>query len=261
MKNLSRNKLAELRTLQRRKFREKLLLSFVEGENAVREILQSNASVKYLVYNEAKHAEMKAKLAPDNIEEFVLDDAEFSTVCNTVNSQGVLAVVEFPTFVKLADVNKYKKILVLDKIQDPGNVGTLIRSAAAFGIELIVSLSGTAELMNPKVIRASAGLLWQMKFAQNIGQAAFSEKIREKKFNVFVADMDGADFYDISIETPWMLVLGNEGAGVSEEFIHENEAHLKKIRIAHKNSVESLNVGVAGSIILSWMHKQEMNDR
>ena len=71
--------------------------------------------------------------------------------------------------------------------------------------------------------------------------------------------MNGDDFYDCSIEKPWMLVLGNEGAGISNEFEIGNEKNWKKIRIGHKNIVESLNVGVAGSIILSWMHKQEMD--
>ena len=259
MKNLSRNKLAELRSLQHRKFREKLQLSFVEGENAVAEILRSHASVKYMVYNESKYAELTVKLAPDKIDEFVLDDEEFSTVCNTVNSQGVLAVVEFPTFVGIDDIDKYTKILVLDRIQDPGNLGTLIRSAAAFGVELIVSLTGTTELMNPKVIRATAGILWRMKFMQNIEPAEFLEYDSVRKFNGFVADMNGDDFYDCSIEKPWMLVLGNEGAGISNEFEIGNEKNWKKIRIGHKNIVESLNVGVAGSIILSWMHKQEMD--
>ena len=263
MKNLSRNKLAEVRSLQHRKFREKLRLSFVEGENAVGEILRSHALVKYLVYSDEKHKEMHAKFAgviPKEIEQFVLDDAEFNTVCATVNSQGVLAVVEFPTFVRIEDIDKYKKILVFDRIQDPGNVGTLIRSASAFGVELIISISGTAELMNPKVIRASAGLLWQMKFAQNIGQAAFSEKIREKTFNVFVADMNGDDFYDCSIEKPWMLVLGNEGAGISNDFKIMDNKNWQKIKISHEKNVESLNVAVAGSIILSWLHKQEMGN-
>ncbi len=263
MKNLSRNKLAELRSLQNRKFREKLHLSFVEGENAVGEILSSNAQVKYLVYNDGKHAEMKAKLAdvlPDGIEEYLLDDAEFSTVCNTMNSQGVLAVVEFPTFVRIEEIDKYNKILVLDRIQDPGNVGTLIRSAAAFGVELIISISGTAELMNPKVLRASAGLLWQMKFTQNTNPAALLEYLREKMLNVFVADMDGEDFYDCSIEKPWMLVLGNEGAGISDEFKVEDDKKWQKIKISHEKNVESLNVGVAGSVILSWIHKQEMGN-
>ena len=91
MKNLSRNKLAEVRSLQHRKFREKLSLSFVEGENAVAEILRSHALVKYLVYSDEKHKEMHAKFAgviPKEIEQFVLDDAEFNTVCATVNSQG-----------------------------------------------------------------------------------------------------------------------------------------------------------------------------
>jgi len=257
MKMLSKIKLAELRSLRSRKFREKLRLSFVEGEIAVREILAGTAKVKYLVFSESKRADLSAKFET-KAESFNLSDAEFAEISDTVNSQGVLAVLEYPQLVEMNAIEKFDKILVFDGVQDPGNVGTLIRSAAAFGVELIVALSGTAEIMNPKVLRSAAGHIYKLKFVQGVKTKEFAEFITEKNFNAFAADMQGEDIYSCSFESPWMLILGNEGAGISDDFRNEK---IQLVKISHDKNVDSLNVGVAGSVILSWIYKQGHGNR
>ena len=260
MNLLSKIKHAELRSLRSRKFREKLRLSFVEGEIAVREILSSKAKIKYLLFSESKSEQLVAKFGDvlsKETEVFYLADAEFAEISDTVNSQGVLAVFQFPKFAQLQDLTNFNKILVFDGVQDPGNVGTLIRSASAFGVELIIALTGTAEILSPKVLRSAAGLIYSLKFTQSIKQNEFAKFIHASNFNVFAADMHGEDIYSTSFAQPWMLILGNEGAGISDEFKNDK---IKPVKISHDINVDSLNVSVAGSVILSWIYKQGMKD-
>lgn len=147
---------------------------------------------------------------------------------------------------------KGNRILLLDKIQDPGNLGTIIRSSVAFNIDTIVLSPDTVDLYNPKVIRSTEGMLFHINIIQKDLVNTIKE-LKEKSFKIYGTDViDGTDINDLTNtdKTKFALVVGNEGNGVSKELydLFDDVLH-----ISMNENVESLNVSVATSIILYEM--------
>lgn len=144
-------------------------------------------------------------------------------------------------------------VLILDRIQDPGNMGTIIRSAAAFNIDTIIVGEGSVSIYNPKVVRASEGMLFHLNIIE--GNAYdYLKKLKEKNYTIYSTDVNGGDelsscnFVGLSA-----IVIGNEGAGVSQDLSNLSD---KKLYINMTENVESLNVGVATSIILYVLNEK-----
>jgi TrmH family RNA methyltransferase len=141
-------------------------------------------------------------------------------------------------------------VLVLDRLQDPGNAGTLIRSAVAFGVTGVLAMEGTVDLTSPKVIRASAGLVFALPLLQKATSESLSSLIEAGCRLLGTTGAVGTPSYrSVSFREPCALVLGNEGQGLSPAFSQTPNWQLVTIPMAER--VESLNVGVSGSIILA----------
>ena len=136
-----------------------------------------------------------------------------------------------------------KRILILDKIADPGNLGTLLRTALALNWDGVVFTPGTVDPFNDKALRASKGALFSLPYAQ-----LSIEEVTEfvKPLYTYVADLQGASLSEMHFEQPLALILSNEGAGPDTWAT----SHAKKISIPMQNGVESLNVAISGAIIL-----------
>lgn len=174
----------------------------------------------------------------------IFGDELFSSISDTVTSQGMIAVFPFPEFGASADVVPF--LLVVDGIQDPGNLGTLIRSAAAAGVTRVIALPGTVDPWSPKTVRAAAAAHFLIPI-DTLPLPAFVESLPEG-VSIVAADAFGATRYDeVDFRGPLALVVGNEGAGLAAE-VQELAGQLVSIPLA--NAVESLNAGVAGSILL-----------
>lgn len=165
----------------------------------------------------------------------------FNHFTNTITSQGVIALVKLKQKEVLSPKGNF---LILDRVQDPGNVGTLIRSAVGAGF-LDIYLINCARVNNPKTIRSTMGAIFKANFYEVNQEFLNTLKIWNKP--IYVADMDGSDIYNMSFEDNCGIVVGNEGKGVSQEL--EQIANLK-IKIPMLNGLESLNAGVSGSIIM-----------
>lgn len=185
-----------------------------------------------------------------------LDRELFNRLSGTEHSQGIIAVAEKNRYSEDEFVRAAAKgnILVMDRLQDPGNIGTIIRTAEAAGYKGIMMISGSGDVYAPKVVRAAAGSLFRMPIinVRNVTDAVkligrMDKKIivtsLEAKMNCFEADMSE----DIA------LVIGNEGRGVSEGFI--NSSHMK-VKIPMEGSIESLNAAVAAGILMYQSHKK-----
>ena len=157
-------------------------------------------------------------------------------VCNKINSKGIIG----------------NKVLLLDGIQDPGNLGTIIRSSVAFGVDTIILSEDTVDLYNPKVIRATEGMFCHINIISMDLEEAIS-KIKSMGIKVYGTNVvDGVDVCTITDKKSYALIVGNEGNGVKEKIQEMSDMNLY---IPMKDKCESLNVGVACSILLYELGK------
>jgi RNA methyltransferase, TrmH family len=186
---------------------------------------------------------------------YELDPTAFRTVQSTETSQGVIALVR-PRQYDLADVmaGENPLIVVLTRLQDPGNVGTILRVAESFGVAGCLATVGTASAINSKTVRASAGSLFRLPHIWNVDLKQTVAALKTSKIHVVGTSpsaVDTIDWWDW--RKPSAILIGNEGSGLSDEEIHACDALL---RIPHRPAVESLNSAVAVSIILYEAYKQ-----
>jgi TrmH family RNA methyltransferase len=154
---------------------------------------------------------------------------------------------------KKEDTNNIgKHIMMLDEIQDPGNLGTIIRSALAFNIDTLILSNNSVDLYNPKVIRASQGMIFHL----NIITCDLIDKIHELKednYQIIGSDVNGGtDIKNFEKEDKFVIIMGNEGQGISKEILDLCDTF---VHINMSDKCESLNVGVAAGIILYELDK------
>lgn len=174
-------------------------------------------------------------------------DRELKRISDTEHPQGILLVVEEPTDAGelLAGVDS-PRVLVLDGIQDPGNAGTLIRSARAFGLDGVLALDGTVDPFNPKVVRASAGALAHIPVFRR-RWPELDPWLAGRKVPLLVAGAKGEDVRGIVVPASWALAVGNEGSGVSKEALARAS---QVVGVPMAPAADSLNAGLAGAILL-----------
>ncbi len=179
---------------------------------------------------------------------YVVEKNIFNQGCATEAPQGVAALVQPPT-VTLDTIlrGSHPLLVILDGIQDPGNLGTILRSAEAFGASGVLLLPGTVSPWNQKAMRASAGSVFRVPVVQ-LADIDTLAQLRAQKISIYAAvAQSGIDAAEISLDSPTALLIGNEGAGISAAALTYAE---KKIQIDCPGPVESLNAGVAASILL-----------
>ena len=231
-----------LRESSVRKERQQYL---IEGFHLVCEALKQGVVVTIFATHEGL-AKIKHKLNP-KIEVFLVSEQVAQKLSATVTSQGIFAICKMPK----VKVDYAKNILLLDRIQDPGNVGTLIRSAASFGFATVIACPKTVSFYNDKVLRATQGNI----FAINLVRDYLIKVINDLKSSNYLIvgtnlhddnakPLQKAKFYD---NQKYALIIGNESKGISPELLDLIDLN---VNIEMNNSVESLNAGVAGSVIM-----------
>lgn len=175
---------------------------------------------------------------------------QFCSIANTQSTQGVIGVVTLPSDSYAPALPRLcgKKILILEDIQDPGNVGTLLRTAAAFDFHGAILTQQCADPFSAKAAQASAGALLSLWIRRTDRWYTLLLKLKEKGFSVTAADMDGKAEISVLKKEKIVLALGNEGSGLSEK-IRNSADSLFRISI-NDQIVESLNVGSAGAICM-----------
>ncbi|HEU4990234.1 MAG: RNA methyltransferase [Gemmatimonadota bacterium] len=223
-----------------------------EGVRAVEELLRSpivprGILVAPQLLDAPRGAALRQAIAQSGapVEEVAARD--FHTAADTDSPQGVLAIAPIPQR-SLSDVAAADglRVLVLDALQDPGNVGTILRTAAALGATATVALPGTVDLWNAKVVRSAMGALFHHTCLSDSWDAVDALRVRTSA-QLWVADAAGAPLGERPAPSRLLLVVGNEGAGVSAE-ARARADHLVALPISP--AVESLNVAVAAGILL-----------
>ncbi|MEO8450947.1 MAG: RNA methyltransferase [Gemmatimonadota bacterium] len=241
-----------IRDLHRRRGRERRQLAVAEGVRLVEEVLRSKTPVRGVVTSPAldttaRGAELKRVLIALAGKYEEVDDRALTELASTEHPQGVIVVIE-PKVWTLDDIQlgKDSVTVVLDGVQDPGNVGTIVRTAFALGAAGVIALPGTVELTNPKVLRAGMGGGFRLPTV-----AASPEELEpwlaRHSVGLVVTAPDGVRLPDAKLRGRLALVLGNEGAGVSP-WAGSRAAH--RLGIPIQPGAESLNVAVAAGILL-----------
>jgi len=253
--SLSKGKTQTLERLRNPKLRVREGLFLVEGVRGVRELTQATLPlrIRFAVVSprlSASHrgSEVLAALNASGTPVEEVADRELDPFSDTAAPQGVLAVVEEPEFslAYLLERDHRPRLLVLDGIQDPGNAGTLIRAARAFGLTGVVALDGTVDPFNAKVVRSSAGSLAHIPVVR-AGWPETCAWLSSGGVPLLVADAQGEGVRTRQMESPWALAVGNEGAGCRGGVLQASKGLLG---VPMAPGVDSLNAAVAGAILL-----------
>lgn len=220
-----------------KEFREEQNALLLSGIKLIAEISRHTPIQKLLYSKELSlPKELQAK------ENYIVPAELFKKMTGLVNPECIAAEVALP---KSSDLSNKKRILVLDQLSDPGNLGTLLRTALAFGWEGVISLPGTADLFNDKALRAAKGATFRLPFAR-LSQEELLSFIQEKKFLSLAADIHGETISSLASDAPLLLILGNEAHGISPELKQAS----RLLCIPMSGPMESLNVAAAGAILL-----------
>ncbi len=244
--------LTTARDLKRRKARERNGLFVAEGVRTVEELARSSLVVEAVLLAERAASDERAVAAARDFEArgvpvTQLTDAEFDSAADTEQPQGVLAIVRAPRrALDMLAAADGLRLLVLDGIQDPGNVGVLVRTAAALGATALIALPGTVDLWNAKVVRSAAGTHFRFP-ALDATTAALFAYLDRHGVALWGTDARGTAVGDVAAPARLALAVGNEGAGLSEALRARCST---VVSLPMAPDVESLNVAVATGIIL-----------
>jgi len=244
--------------LSQRKSRDDSQCMLVEGKHPIEEALKAKLPIhQAFVLEGANENSLPAMLCPIDPQE--VDSKTMSRLANAQSAPPCLAVFSQPEPLPNEALNTHKGlIVVLDEIQDPGNLGTLLRSSVAFGADAVVLLGNAVDAYNPKVIRASAGLQFALPVFKMTYQD-FAALANRNNAPVYITSSHVEEtLYNINFQKHCYIVLGNEGNGVNEHFA-QSLSNARFITIPINPRVESLNVAICGSILLAFAAAQQGN--
>jgi TrmH family RNA methyltransferase len=241
-----------IRDLHRRGGRDRRARTLAEGVRLVEEALAANVAVDGAVVSPALESTPRGRalaqaLAARGVHVEALSERDFGGLAETEHPQGVLAVVALPAW-EPDQVHPApgRPVLVLDGVQDPGNVGTMARTALALGAAGLVALPGTAELANPKVLRGSMGALFRLP-AVHLDGGSLAGWLAAARAELWVAEAGAEPVARAKANGPVAIAVGNEGAGVRPEVAALGR---RKVGIPLTAGAESLNAAIAAAILL-----------
>lgn len=240
---VSKNQIKLITSLQQKKFRQKSHLFFAEGTKVISEFYKSGWKLHWLFSTEELPF-----VSPDKITEISYAELKKLSVLKT--PQTALAVFYLPDQDKIIRDDVFT--VVLDGIQDPGNLGTIIRLCDWFGISQLVCSKNTVDCYNPKVVQASMGSLARVDVFYTDLKNYFAEV---NKLPLFGSFMDGANIYQQQLPQKATLILGNEGKGISRVLEKYITQKIAIPQFGNNQLTESLNVASAASIILSEFYR------
>lgn len=231
-----------LRTSSSYRHREKAVIT--TGENIFSEIAVSHPFKRLIV---KKGSSLPFSIPSEEI--FIVTEEILKKITGLVEPESIAAELPIPPS---ADLTLAQRLLVIDQVSDPGNLGTLFRTALAFGWDGVFVLKKSADPFNEKALRASKGAVFRLPMAFG-DEETLEHLIAAKKWSVYGADMEGSEVKgDFSYPPPFMLILGNEGQGLTPFTKHRSTL----LSLPMPGAMESLNVAVAGGIFMYLLRKR-----
>ena len=236
--------------LKQKKYRTKSGLFLAEGLRTVEEAIAAK-QVESIFYTPIEDERTRSALeiaAAQGIKLFCVTEAVMKKISDTETPQGIIAVCNM-THLNLEELLlSGRMLLVLDRVQDPGNIGTMLRTADAAGVGGVVLLSGSADAYGPKTVRASMGSLFHLPVLQGVTEENFVTTAKDLGYELLVTALEGAvSLYKADLKGRIAFVMGNEANGVSESLLAVAD---KKVFIPMQGRAESLNVAMAAGVIM-----------
>jgi TrmH family RNA methyltransferase len=249
-----------IRSLYTRKAREKTNMAILEGTRLVQDALDADVGFREVLCSESfcegkSGSELLQDIREVGAEVIVVPDFLIERISDTKSPQGIIASIDIKE-ASLAGVfeDLPSLLLVLDSVQDPGNVGTLIRTAAAAGADCVILTEGCADVYNPKTLRASMGAVFRLPVVERADCGEIMGQLKTTDTKLVAADSRGEmEYCDTWCCGRTCLVVGNEARGVSDGFSISADV---RIQIPMERGIESLNVAIAGSILLYEAYRQ-----
>lgn len=252
----------EVKGLYKRKDRWKERLFIIEGIKIIEEALLNNVRLKYILFTDKLQSTIEGANFLESIKYnknlIHISENLFQEISDTENPQGIIGVAEF----KISELEDLINIdnpslIFLDGLQDPGNLGTIIRTCDAFNLDGIILGEGSVDPYNPKVVRATMGSIFRVPLVVSNNSLETLSKLQKSKIKILATSLEtNSPIYDVDYKEGFALVIGNESKGVSEEIIKLSD---QLIKIPMPGFAESLNAGVAASIIMYEAMKGKLN--
>ena len=238
--SINNEKIKNIKKLNTKKYRDETNLYLVEGEHLVKEAYENNVLEELiLLENTNINLDIKTSYVTENILKYI---------SNLDSPNGIIGICK-----KKKNTLKGNKIVILEDIQDPGNLGTIIRSSVAFNVDTLVLSSNTVDLYNPKVIRATQGMIFKLNIIIENNLEELIKNLKQNNYTIYTTNVkNGNSLKTIEKKDKLAIIMGNEGNGVSDKL---NLLADEYLYIDMNKNCESLNVAVATSIILYELDK------
>ncbi len=240
-----------IKKLKEKKYRDEYKEFIVEGLKMIEEALFEKAKIKSIIIcDDCKNqgtipSNLMYEIAKLNC--IYVSEKVFVSITDVVNPQGIMAILEKPENNEEQINYKENNFLILDNIQDPGNMGTILRTADSLNLKQIIVSKGSADIYNPKVVRSTMGAIFRVKVVEVEDLTKTIKEMKKHKIKVYATDLEtDKSIYSVDY-TKTAIIIGNEANGVSEKVLNEAT---DKIKIPMIGKTESLNAAVATSIIL-----------
>lgn len=225
------------------KFRSQRGLFVVEGWRMISEMPLSEISVVYLLEEDLEKFPLSSEVKVE-----VVSGPVLKAMSSEVSPQGVLALIKMTSVDKTLLTVDNPLIVALDCVQDPGNLGTIIRTAEAAGVDLLVLSKGTVDLYNPKVVKSTMGAIHRMRILRDVDLVAYIKTLKKHNYGIYAAHLKANGFhYQEDYTKGTCFLMGNEGNGLSDEVA---ELATTTIKIPMAETAESLNVAMATGILV-----------
>ncbi len=239
------NLFKEIKKLKEKKHRIKSNKYLIEGLRFVEEAIKSKVSIDSIIFTESfkeKNPDLFLKIN-ENIKLIQMNETLLKQLCSTENPQGIVGVINMQN----KELKSGELVILVDKVQDPGNMGTIIRTAHAAGAAGIVMTKGTVDIYNDKTLRSTMGSIFYIPIVED-DSLDFVKSLKKEGYKLVVSSLQGKNnFFEENLQGKVMIAVGNEGNGVSDEVYDIADI---KVKIPMPGEAESLNVAVATSIMI-----------
>ena len=249
------DKIRLINKLSRKKYRDQQGKFVIEGINLVRAALSKGQHVELvLIADDFDYSEIANTLTVgvDYRNIYLIPRFLFEKISDAENGSGIIAVVNKSSYT-LDNLDSLElccgdNVLVLDRLQDPGNIGTMIRTAVAAGYSIVATIKGTADIYSPKVLRASAGMIFGISVVELADTEELKKLVSRLDKKIVVTDpREGDPYYECNLTNDIALVIGNEGNGISDEIMESSDV---RVNIPMQGEVESLNAAICASLLM-----------
>lgn len=258
--SLSNRHVKSIKLLHRRKYREKNGEFIIEGLRIVEHALDNNVHIGAVYYSDEILATSRGhtllnRISYNNINLYKVNERVFREISTTDNPQGILGVVK-RKYYNIDDIIDKEKLflIVLDRLQDPGNVGTIIRTADSAGVDGIIVLKGTVDIYNSKTIRSTMGSIFTTPIIHVDYPTNIVSILKSHNIDIVATDLNAKNYYfQMDYSNKNAIIIGNEAEGICQELIEHSNI---KVKIPIVGNAESLNASIASGIIMYELVRQ-----